>query len=391
MMLVSTRYFYATRANPCMLSSLSGQKRVLNDLCIQRSHLNYLLRDKSAIWPPNREKAWRKELLSFVLRLSLFGALSVQLPSIFLVTIAAWYSGVLLAEKNEMPMNFQERLFFFEVYLYVHLALDLFFGVTISMITNFHDKTKQLNVIKKRSIQLTEKLAKLRSQFQGHNDDEDRTLAEEAASQEALQIYLILRVFSDQIQPLISSASIHASLCFLESAAILAIVVSVSWNGKPLELYIMTGLVIILAFTFNGIFLICASFNSACERTTLYAWSIVASFTVDDGNSIASADICGNGSCSRHLRQSIVDDQVGDHAALIPHGGSLINLHTAQLWRRLISDTQAFHKKSTCYILGLIPVNFSKALSLNFWSISAVLIYLTQSQPYSPNGNLRNP
>lgn len=125
----------------------------------------------------------------------------------------------------------------------------------------------------------------------------------------------------------------------------------------------------------------CANLESHCIKTTQRAWTLVANLATEPepNTYLQSRDSSDEATDLRILRQLLLAKSVNWRSLRGPLGGdrfvfdlaraSLINGHTASLWRRNVQTLREhFHSSA----LGSVRLDYNEMLRLNYWFISAV-------------------
>lgn len=387
--------------------SVVQANQLIADLRGQQEQLQLLLMDKSTIWPVNRVSSWRQEQSRFSLRFYLLVTiLGFALGNMTNYSLSEFIYERFL-ERGETPLYFMERVCFVEVYFITILGFEKFASPLILLAINLRDKQMFLRTIEAKIKRLNELLREL---WREMNRDDKRNKITQTGSRlcgattknccrldslriecdhEALGIYLSLRVFLDELGATTDLASLILNQYCSMALGMLMVTVPFCANTDSQQLamlgFVLSNFVTIIDLAI----LVCARFESTCVQTLQRSWSLVASFTrpVDEGRALVEpTEIHLAERFMRAVQKSLQPPLMNyshqysrDYFSLNPSGTSLINEHTAMLWRRFSIDMQDLYRSLNCRIFGAIRLNYSGMLRLNFWFISVVLIFLSFS------------
>lgn len=308
-----------------------------------------------------------------------------------------------LAEKGEHPLNTAERIGNLDPYLATALGLEKFLMPMILLMANLYDKRAFLLTIQTRFRNLGVRLSQLKASLDANSNQSGgpscslggaQPVAQHGQAhcnrlrteceQEALRIYLSLRVFIDQLRPSTDLASLIVNQYCLMAVIMLGFTLPFCSNTDSHQLMIIGSILVDLVSTMNLAFIICAAFESICVKTIQHSWSLVASMTIDPAQSYGHSlnDTEANRIMALKMRRSRASQPAlrtfNEFASENQLGASVINEHTATLWRRFVADMPSLNKNAHCAIFGCVRLNYSGMIRLNFWFISVVLIYLSQ-------------
>lgn len=380
----------------CLLIDQEDFNRSISDLSDQHRQLENLLHDKTTIWPPTNDANWKEQQTRFVSRAFGVGGLALLPSSLLIVVVALHFQHQILIERGEIPLNFSEKLCPLEQMFSVYFGLDIVVDVLVLLIVNMRDEHMLLRVINERFDRLNFMLAKLgqgtrcRALECGGSSScttsaissrpiTDRRLAElkSKCNQEALELYLSLRVFIDELQPTIALSSRFISCVTLQSGSLLLITLLFFNAANTNQLAIMAAITFLASSTIDLVLVVCANFEASCTKTLQRSWSLVANLTRDETGSMEQwkSDV--------RIRAAaffwpVVTSIRADSFMFSQTKGCLINMETASLWHRFVEDLSGMHRHYNCSAFGLFLINYRHLLSLNFWIISVVLIFLTQ-------------
>lgn len=379
-------------------------QQIVNDLNEHELRLRKLVADKTAVWPlVHRGLHWREKqrkfLTQFYCLLLLFGYSSTLL----LIFILVHLSNEKIEALQEKPMNLMEKLTLIEVYLLL-LSDKLILPIVI-LLLSLVDKIVYLQTLRMRFKHLKSVLQFMRTGCVEVRIESPRWRSQSLeCDQEAMEIYLSLRVFMDQLKSTTSLASLLADLGSLMALAMLALTLPFYNHneGSRLQLFVLLAIAIDLGILLNLSLIVCAIFESEFTKTIQQAWSLVAHMTVEicptqtnfenEQKPMGGANQKPN---TRHrqiapdvsrkqLLSSVSSKKIekDDLFAYAESRDSLLNEQIALLWRRFIKDIPTLKSKFQCRIFGSQPLDYSGLLKLNFWYISVVLVFLSHKSAY---------
>lgn len=382
--------------------SLEESNRIVWDLDEQQSHLNRLLEDKSSIWFENRQEKWKSKQTQFFVNFFTRAYTTGYLGSMLLVVIGVLYaesSNARYDENNEM--NVLESMSLLEIYYIIFVTFERYLCPVVLLFADLRDRRMFLQLIRKQFNKLLGKLVKLSESkrklretqvFLGKLDHKHQQLKHKTdhlrmeCNEESLEIYLRLRAFMDELGSTTKLASTIASQYSLFALLLLALALPSFSRSDPSQLLFATAVLVDMSSLINLAFLVCANFQSACSKTLECAWSLAAHSTLANAGQVQWFEVRRAIRLRElgHLRaKSLCQSRrfgrlsEGDYFRFNQMDNSLINMHTAQLWHRFVLDMPKMRDHFRCKVFGLIELNFSGMLRLNFWFVSVVLIFLT--------------
>lgn len=382
-------------------------RQLMAELSEQQAQLKLLRRNKASIWPANRARSWRRRQIKFLLNIYSFNYIASVCSSLMINLVVGWLATQQIVKAGEKPLYVSEQITLIEPFVLLGLSLDKFVDPMIVLIVNLRDKRLFLLTIQKRLKALREKLTELRLFVDEHvcvqqstNQDCNESgpliassarlnSLRSACNEEALRVYLSLRVFLDELKPTIELSSAIA-IQYFSTAILMLFTIPFSNNSDWQALAVLGAMLVYFVAIIDTVFLVCAQFESACIKTTQQTWSLVACFTRDIGpehEPVGHFEILLAKTLRRPAGQSMMRAssirppvEVVEYFSQIPTGASLINEHTAMLWRRFTRDMPALHRKFDCKIFGTVRLNYSGMLRLNFWFISVTLTCFSQQR-----------
>lgn len=382
MMMLNTKKLLTARNNS-RLSCMSGEETNRNviELSQQQSHLEELLHDKSNIWPQNRSESWQKLRAKFVVRLHYLSSIFLFSNTYLILNFLVHSSVKILEVKGETPIKLSEVICILDEHLAVYLGLDKFVSSIVVLITNLRDKSHLLQIIRQRFEKL--RIVLVHSRTINSENQQTADQMKTHCDREALEIYLSLRVFIDQMKPTIVLAGFVASQSFFFVFALLLVAMLFVKDANPDEVIFMLLIASVCAVAINFVFIFCASFEATCTRMIHGIWSLVANFIDAESTTINATELDDDQAAMKlqwHLMvPKFVTFRRVDYFESAEMKNSLINAGTVSLWRRFVEDMPALHKNFSCSIFNIIFLNYRELLSLNFWFVSIVLIFLTQT------------
>lgn len=395
MLQLNTEKRQTIRANYELSSfNLKRTNEMIGELNEHQIHLRSLLADKSDIWPETGSLVWRQKQRKYLITYYTGFFISLDIICITVISLAVYLAQKAIEVRGEKPMNFLEKLCLLE--LFSILTTDQLVVPAVLMFVSLRDKIIYLQSIRRRFKQLNLKLLELewRRQQQQQQQQPDKPADQTSAGvdclraecdTEAMQIYLSLRVFMDGLRPTSALASLILNQYCLLALVMLASSLPFYTSSSNEQLLISVSIAIDLVLMINLSFIICAVYESVCIKTIHCAWSLVARITMEVTEAEEQESKLQGPINLEHLN-AVTLQKIGpsspksltEYFRFSKVKDNLINDHTATLWRKFVEDVPALHKSFHCQVFGLLQLNYSGLLKLNFWYISIVLIFLTQ-------------
>lgn len=374
--------------------SSSGQSRtdakLVGRLNSQRDHLNQLLVDKSTIWPTNFGTEWRRKQKDVAVYLYYIIGLALMFGSILAAILAHSLTYQMFEAKNELPMNKLERIALAELLMCVMSTGDPFISAIVVLIMNFYDRVVQLRSISGHLLALNSSLRELKLQRQAPsmqpraNKPAKFELDKqhgEYLNKEALEVYLGFRVFAAELKPVIRMANMIMNQCLVFILIVFAITLFCYEDVDSTQANILMVMTLNFIAVINFALGMGAAFEATCKKTAQLIWSFLAHSSHRDITNLSSGRH-SNKLRAPQIKQPIAREVSTTTTTAVPSRAdddSIINPHTVFLWRQLVREQQCTYGRSNCMILNMIQLNYQSLLRMNFWFISAVLIYLTEN------------
>lgn len=364
-------------------------KLLIADLDGQQAQLRLLLGDKSSVWPANRVASWRHEQRRFLVGIYMLILATGYIASIVIVFATSWLINERMIAAGETPFYFMERIGFTEIFLVVYYGFEKYIDPMIVLVANLRDKKLFLLTIQSRFKALRAKLIQLRLVNETTDDTDDYNCGDQLlegqsiqtnrrlelrseCDKEALRIYLSLRVFFDELKPSTGLVGIIVKQYCLMALIMMSLTLPWVTFFDTTQLLVLGVLLFDLISVINVAFVLCARFESGCIQTTRLIWSLVASLSREP---LGDEKFLSQPIARLNLRLNI-----GEKFAFNSPRNSLINEHTAVLWRRFLADMPGMHENFHCKIFGAVRLNYGGMLQLNFWLISVIIAFFNHQR-----------
>lgn len=379
-----------SRSHHLSIFSPRETHQIVRDMNEQQLHLMKLSKNKLSIWPENRGQEWKREQTSFVTWLTVGLWTSSYLFGLTAISASGSYASFLMILRGER-MTFLDKLGFIEMLSVVFMCYDKLIAPPILLLINIRDRRMFLKVIQQQLDQLIAQLKLLERLTHKQSEEQSAQSARfelhqirSECSRRALEMYLRLRAFMDELKSNTRFASMVATHQCLFALILIAFNLPFYSNTNRVEMFIIITVSIFLGLIINISFIICATYQSTCRETIHRAWLLVAHSTSAANETLVRNDDIRRTIRFEHYAYSMFEStptnsihQGWDYFQFNQIVGSLINGQTAQLWRLFVWGLPIFQEHFCCKAFGFIELNYSGMLSLNFWFISVVLIYLT--------------
>lgn len=358
-----------------ILLSLSNQShpgaanKVVHHLKEQQSHLRELSIDKSTIWPANKTAEWRRNQIRLVLILYFLIGVGIYVGA----SIAVFYSQIAaydaLDSLGQIPLNLMEKISLCELTVAVLATGDPFISAVSVLIVSFHERVTELIAIKTRLKHLNFSLVNSRKQRESHGSSSYQTRMQREIDKEALEVYLCLRVFITELRPTILLANLIMNQCLVFVFIVLTLTLLFYSDVDTYQAKIVSIVTVTFILAINSALTIGAAFEAFCRRTWRHIWLLLANLDMVSGH-------------DKHLdlHKRLEDESGYNHErfkTISLDDDGIINPHTNFLWHRLASQQDFIATQINCTILNMIRLNYHSLLRINFWFVSAVLIFLT--------------
>lgn len=351
--------------SPCL--SPRDKFRLVDDLNRQHDRLRRSLADRSQIWPPKSGVQWRQHQTQLALHLYYLMALFLFLGSTAALIFGQRTGYQLLKDSGQVPLNSLERLSFAELFVGVIATGDPFISAVLVLVTIFYDRTAQLRSVRDRLASLNKLLLELRVKKQQPKPIET---IHSGPDNEAMDIYICLRVFIAEMEPIIKLANMIMNQCLISVLMVLGPTLLFYAGVDSAQTNILSLIIIYYIAAINSALTIGAAFEAANKKTVGLIWSFLANACpVAAGQEGLELCVLPSNETSLTLNKSELAAFRGDSA--------IINPHTISLWRQLINKQRCIQSRTNCKILYMIQLNYQNLLRLNFWLISVVLTVLT--------------
>lgn len=366
----------------------------------QLNHLNKLTKNRSKIWPSNRNLTWttkmKKIWLTCYIEVFLLTWLIGQ-TTCFLGTKAALSttnSNEFIGEKNDKILLL-DRFNCCESHIFSYSVVCFFIEPITILVVSTLDQFEHLKSMKLKMRKATENLHHFRK-WQDHinpliRSDYKLTLQAERefmfeCDKDAIELYISYHIFRDEIKSSMLVAqratNQNATFILITTLPILIFIKDVRENDYvPL---IMISLNFIVSI--NGTFLLCAILHTLCVRLSKQVWSYIAMLEEYNFDTVNKSQVQRNkddewGTFSGLL---IATDETTSNLSylkkniyLLYNSKSFVTPHTMLLWRRLVERQEFIEENFACKLFGFLKVDFSGILKLNYWLISFALLTLT--------------
>lgn len=366
----------------------------------QLNHLNELMKNKSNIWPSNRNQAWTKRTKELwftnYVRVFLLTWVIAQITCFLGTKATEWTRrpDEFIGEKRD-KFHLLDRFNCSESHIFSYLCCYFFIDPITILIVSTYDQFEHLKSMKSKMRKVRENLYKFRK-WQDHMDTfirSDYKLTFRAGRElmfecdkDAIELYVSYHIFRDEIK----SSMLIAQRTTNQGATFIII------TTLPILLFIKDLResdyipLILISFNFivsiNGAFLLHAILHTLCVRLSKQVWSYIA--MVEDYNF---------DSINKSQMQKAVDDEWGTFSGLLLannkttnnssylksnidlhyHSRSCLTPHTMLLWRRLVERQEFIEENFACKLFGFLKVDYNGILKLNYWLISFTLVIFT--------------
>lgn len=351
--------------------------RIAGEVRQQQAHLRHLLRDKSSIWPKNRDATWRKKQQRFALITYLTIFMHAYIITVLLVVFSEYYAHWMLKERGDTPLNGIER-WSFNDWFFVTLTYKTVDPIVI-LIGKLSDCASSL-------VALNAKFEKLDSQLVQIKEQTSTVAHKSSTERQALELYLMVRVYMGELRITSYLISFISKQFCLTAVTLLIFTVPFYSVASMSQLAVLAFITLDFTIFTNVVLLSCAMFDVGCTKTFHRAWSLVAKMTTDQIDTVGTANISDRD--NRSLYRQLASDVYEGHFRLVGGGYSTINSQTVMLWRKFVTDMLAIRLGYQCRISGFIKLNYVGVLHMNFWFISIIMTFITQSWTSSSSRQL---
>lgn len=369
---------------------------LLNSLSRQ---LNFLLKlrtsDQKSVWPLNRNKIWHDEMCRSGTTFFTFCSICYWLIG-ELLCVSRYHSIYWAMKESKIDPKYRyytfiDRLSCVDYHIFTFVAVDSFLASTTIWYTTVKDQIKTLSSLKPRLFQVVEKINRLKLWLQRAVNSETQQftnleLMEETRKDlefecdiEALKLYVSYQIFRDEVKSALRVAQTAANqlvtLIILSLLPILAFYKEIPQQHKK-DFYFVLMMILMLL---NCSFLLCATLHSACGHLARLTWPFVAFIEKTNSECLAMLE----------PPFGVEWDKRKDGTKYTLSRTRVVTPHTELLLRRLLQSYDVLAEGSVCKLYGVLRLNFSGVLRINYWLVCAWLISLTFHNEVS-KGSLSN-